>query len=59
MWLTVVTGHLKVGDDPEKIVHLIGPLLSLYDAVGSWVCGVDIGHIKQINSWKIRYGNKQ
>lgn len=46
MWLTVVTGHLKVGDDPEKIVHLIGPLLSLYDAVSGRVGRVNIGHIK-------------
>lgn len=52
--LTIVTGHLKVRDDPEKIVHLIGSLLGLYDAVGGWVGRVDIGHIKQIYSWKIR-----
>ena len=42
---TVFTGHLQVREDPQKVVHLIGTLFGLDDAVWCWISGVDVNHI--------------
>lgn len=48
--LTVCAGHLEVRDHPQDVVHLIGSLLSLNDAVRRWIGRVDVNHVQQVDT---------
>lgn len=47
--LTVCAGHLEVRDHPQDVVHLIGSLLSLNDAVRRRIGRVDVNHVQQVD----------
>jgi len=49
---TVVAGHLQVGDEPQQVVHLVGPLLRLQDAVRGRGGRVDVDHVQQVDPWR-------
>lgn len=53
--LTVCAGHLEVRDHPQDVVHLIGSLLSLNDAVRRRIGRVDVNHVQQVDPcvWEV------
>lgn len=52
LWfLTIITRHLLVRHNSEKIVHLIGPLLRLHDALWRRVGRVNVDHVQQVYTW--------
>lgn len=51
VFLTVTARHLQVRNEPQDVVHLIGPLLRLYDALRRGIGRVDVDDIQQVDTW--------